>query len=155
MNALWTHLRRLVASIMLVAMASFVLHGSAMAGLHQHGPGSTECATTASAGHVHPAASHEHPTPDLHQAAHDHGEGVAHHHAEADLLDEAAPSDQQAAGEGSPCCASICAIALTALGSDTTSVLLGASLILVPDSQTGSGIGPNGLKRPPRTPDIA
>jgi hypothetical protein len=44
LNALWTHFRRLVASVMLVAVASLVLHGGAMAGLHQHDPGSTECA---------------------------------------------------------------------------------------------------------------
>ncbi len=155
MNTLWSYYRRLVASIMLVAVASFVLHGGAMAGLHQHGPGSTECATTAPVGHVHPAASHEHPTPDLHEAAHDHGEGVAHNHAKADLPGETAPSDQQAAGEGTPCCASVCAIALTAFGLDTTSAPIGVSVVLVPESQRGSGIDPNGLKRPPRTPDIA
>jgi hypothetical protein len=155
LSALWTHFRRLAASVMLVAMTSFVLHGAAMAGLHQHGPGSTECATTASAGHVHAATSHQPSTLDAHHAAHDHGSGVDHHHAKADLPDEVASSDQQAAGEGSPCCASICAIALTAFGLDTTSAPMEVSLILVPESQRGSGIDPNGLKRPPRTPDIA
>ena len=155
MSALWIHIRRLVASVMLVAVASFVLHGGAMAGLHQHGPGSTECAAPASGGHVHQAATHSHPTPAAHDVGHDHGEGAADHHHDAGMLDEASPSDQQAAGEGSPCCAGICAIALTGFGPDTTSAPMGATLVRVPASQRGSGIDPNGLKRPPRTPCIA
>ena len=36
MDPVWTHLRRLVASLMLAAMASFVLHSGAMAGLDHH-----------------------------------------------------------------------------------------------------------------------
>lgn len=155
MSALWTHFRRLVASVMLVAVASFVLHGGAMAGLHQHGPGSTECAAPSSGGHVHQAAAHGRSTLDAHQIGHDRSAGAAHHHVDADLSNEAAPSDQQAAGEGSPCCAGICAIALTGFGPDTTSAPMGATLIPVPVSQRGSGIDPNGLKRPPRTPCIA
>jgi hypothetical protein len=156
LNALWTHFRRLVASVMLVAVTSLVLHGSAMAGLHQHGPGSTDCAVPSSGGHVHQAAAHDHSTPDAHQVGHGHGNGAAHHHAGADPLDAAVPDDQQqAADEGSPCCAGICAIALAGFGPDTASAPMGATLILVPVSQRGSGIDPNGLKRPPRPPCIA
>ncbi len=154
MSALRTHFRRLVASLMLVAVTSFVLHGGAMAGLHQHSPGSAECTTPASGGHVHQAEAHEHSTPNAHQVVHDHGDRAAHHHVDAELMDEASPGDQQAAGEGSLCCAGICAIALIAFGPDTTSAPMGV-LILVPDSQRGSGVDPNGLKRPPRTSCIA
>ena len=154
MNAVLTHLRRLVASIMLVAVASFVLHGTAMAGVHQHAPGSTECATTASSGHVHQAAAHDHATIDVQLANHDHGTGVAHNHAEADLSEDETPSDQHAAGEGSACCASVCAMALTEFGLNTMSAPMSSSLTLIPESQCGSGIDPNGLKRPPRTPSI-
>ena len=34
MNTLWTHFRRLITSVMLVAMTSFVLHSGALAGMH-------------------------------------------------------------------------------------------------------------------------
>jgi hypothetical protein len=157
---MWTRLRRLVASIMLVAVASFVLHGGGMAGLHQHGRGSTECATPALGGHGNQAAVHGHGTPDVQHETHDHGVGVAHHHADADLAkaDLAAgdvSNDRHAASEGSACCASVCAVALIAFGSDTMSVPMGSTLAVVFKSQIGSGINPNGLKRPPRTPSIA
>ncbi len=155
MNAAWTHLRRLVTSIMLVAVASFVLHGGATAGLHRHGQDATECGTTASGRHVHRAAAHNHVTPSAQHAVHDHEDGVAQHHAEANPAQDEVPSNQQAAGEGSACCAGVCAVALIAYGSDTTSALMGIGLTLMPGSQRGSGIGPNGLKRPPRTPSIA
>lgn len=156
MNAVWTHLRRLVASIMLVAVASFVLHGGATAGVHQHGQGSTDCATTASGGHVHRGAAHNHVTSGAQHAVHDdHGDSVAHHHADIDPAEGEIPSHQQAAGEGSDCCAGVCAVALIAYGSGTTSALMGTSHTLMLSSQRGSGIDPNGLKRPPRTPSIA
>jgi hypothetical protein len=76
LSAVWTHFRRLVASLMLVAMTSFVLHGGAMAGVHQHGMGSTECAPPASAGHIHQAAAHDHSAAHSHQPEHDHGSAV-------------------------------------------------------------------------------
>ena len=155
MNAVWTYLRRLATSIMLVAVASFVLHGGATAVLHRHGQDATECGTTASGRHVHRAAAHNHVTPSAQHAVHDHGDGVAHHHAQADPTQDEVPSNQRAAGEGSACCAGVCAVALIAYGSDSTSALMGIGLTLMPGSQRGSGIGPNGLKRPPRTPSIA
>ena len=53
MNTLWTHFRRLVTSVMLVAMTSFVLHSGALAGMHRHGQGPSDCQPMASAAHVH------------------------------------------------------------------------------------------------------
>ena len=67
MAAALNHLRRLVASVMLVAMASFVLHGAAMGGFHPHKAGS-DCA---------PVTAHAH-----HAQGHDHGDGIVHVHAE-------------------------------------------------------------------------
>src|SRR3712207_5061269 len=70
LNTLWTHFRRLVTSLMLVAMTSFVLHSGALAGMHRNGQGSPECEQTASSGRGHQhglqVAAH------VHQAAHDH-----------------------------------------------------------------------------------
>ena len=142
MSAAWTHFRRLAASLMLVAMTSFVLHGGAMAGVHQHGMGSTDCATTAPAGHVHQAAAHDHSSAHAHQAEHDHADGVTHQH-----LAESAVS--------SPCCASVCAMALTAIGPDAIPAPIGIAVELLPASQNGTGTSLDGLKRPPRTPAIA
>ena len=148
MNTLWTHFRRLVASLMLVAMTSFVLHGGAMAGMHQHGPGSTECAPAAPAGHVRQAAVHDH------SAAHDHADGAAHQHADtaSDMADAGDPASD---AEPSPCCASVCAIALTFIAPDALSAPMGIAVELLPASQNGTGMSPDGLKRPPRTPSIA
>ncbi len=151
MNTLWTHFRRLVTSLMLVAVASFVLHSGALAGMHRHGQGSPDCEQTTSSGlgHQHDPQAAAH----VHQAAHDHGDGVAHQHAKADV---AASDDQKAdAGTEGSCCASACPIAMAPLGLDTISAPMTLALSLVPGSQRGSGIDPGHLKRPPRTPCIA
>ncbi|MXQ12298.1 hypothetical protein [Microvirga makkahensis] len=154
MNTLWTHFRRLVASLMLVAMTSFVLHGGAMAGMHQHGPGSTDCAAVAPAGHVHQAAAHNHSAAHAPQAGHVHGDGVAHQHLD-ESLDPADAGDTASDAKPSPCCASVCAIALTAFGPDGISAPMGIAAALLPTSQNGTGMSLDGLKRPPRTPSIA
>lgn len=154
MNTLWTHFRRLVASLMLVAMASFVLHGGAMAGMHQHGPGSTECAPAGPAGHVHQAAVNDHSSAHAHQAAHDHANGAAHQHADT-AVDTADAGDPASDAKPSPCCASVCAIALIALAPDAISAPMGIAVELLPASQNGSGLILDGLKRPPRTHSIA
>ncbi len=153
MNTLWTHFRLLVTSLMLVAVASFVLHGGAMAGMHQHGPGSTECAPTAPAGHVHQAASHDHSSAHAHQAEHDHADGAAHQHLD-ESLDTADAGDSASHAKPSPCCASVCAIALTAIGSDAISAPIGIAVERLPASQNGTGMILDGLKRPPRTLSI-
>jgi hypothetical protein len=151
LNTLWTHFRRLVTSLMLMAVASFVLHSGALAGLHRHGQGSPECEQTASAGH-----GHQHALAYVHQAAHDHGDGVTHHHAKADAVDEVAPDDRQAdAGPEGSCCASACPIAMAPLGLAAISAPMGIAVALLPTSQNGSGLSLDGLKRPPRTPTIA
>jgi hypothetical protein len=139
--------------MMLVAAASFVLHSGALAGLHRHGQGSPDCEQTASSGHGHQhgpqAAAH------VHHSAHDHGDGITHHHAKADVVDEATPDDQQAdAGTQGSCCASACPIAMAPLGLDAISAPMTLVLSLVPGSQRGSGIDPGQLKRPPRTLSI-
>lgn len=142
MNAMWTHCRRLVASLMLVAVASFVLHGGAMAGVHVHGSGAAECATPASAGHVHKAAGHHR------------GDGVAHHHASTADTSDGLPEGHQAA-PGENCCTGVCAVALSARAPETLSVPMATLTALVPESQDGSSRSIEGLKRPPRTPSIA
>jgi hypothetical protein len=140
------HLRRLVASVMLVAMASFVLHGAAMAGFHPHKAGSADCA---------PVAAH------AYQAhGHDHGDGVVHVHAEqtADAADRdhgGTPDHHANGGSDGPCCSSVCSVTLAMPGSDVLSAPMGFATAFQPESQAGSGIDQSGPKRPPRTPSIA
>jgi hypothetical protein len=153
LNTLWTHFRRLVMSLMLMAAASFVLHSGALAGMHRHGQGPSDCEQTASAGtgHQHGVQASAH----VHQTAHDPGDGVAHHHAQADLADEVAPDDRQAdAGPEGSCCASACPIAMAPLGLAAISAPMGIAVALLPTSQNGSGMSLDGLKRPPRTLSI-
>ncbi|NBJ12816.1 hypothetical protein [Microvirga arsenatis] len=154
MSAAWIHFRLLVTSLMLVAVASFVLHSGVLAGMHRHGQGPSDCQQTASAGTGHQHAPKA--TMHVHQAAHDHGDGVTHHHAKADVAEEVAPDGQQAdAGTQGSCCASACPIAMAPLGLSAISAPRTLALSLVPGSQRGSGIDPGQLKRPPRTPSIA
>jgi hypothetical protein len=143
-TAALNHLRRLVASVMLVAMASFVLHGAAMAGFHPHETSSADCG---------PAATH------AHQAQpHDHGDGIVHVHAEqaADVADhdDGGTPDHANGGDG-PCCSSVCSVTLVMSGSDVVSAPMGFAKAFQPESQVGSGIDQSGLKRPPRPPSIA
>ncbi len=150
MSAVWTHFRRLIASLMLVAMTSFVLHSGVLAGMHRHGQGPSDCQPMVSTahGHQHGAAAH------VHQAAHDHGDGVAYHHAQA-AADESAPDYQPAKADlDGPCCASACPVAMAPLGLDTISAPMGIAVALLPTSQNGTGMSLDGLKRPPRTINI-
>ena len=141
MQAVWTHLRRLVTSVMLVAVTSFVLHGAAVTGSHAHGLGPVQGASTSHAHHGHGTA-HHHPdgTSHIHGAGQD-GAGAGH--------------DHHAGGGEAPCCGSICTMALAPFGPDAASAPIALAAALKPVSQEGSGIDPNGLKRPPRTPCIA
>jgi hypothetical protein len=132
---------------MLVAMASFVLHGAAMAGFHPHKAGSADCA---------PVAAHAHQV-----QGHDHGDGIVHVHAvekAADVADHdnGGKADHHAnGGSDGPCCSSVCSVTLAIPGSDLVSAPMGFVQAFQPESQVGSGIDQSGLKRPPRPPSIA
>ena len=145
MAAALNHLRCLVASVMLVAMASFVLHGAAMAGFHPHNAGSADCGLAAA--HAQQAQGH------------DHGDGIVHVYAEqaADVADDhgGTPDHHANGGSDGPCCSGVCSVTLAMPGSDVVSAPMGFAKAFQPESQVGSGIDQGGLKRPPRTPSIA
>jgi hypothetical protein len=150
MNVLWTMLRRLGTSFMLVAALAFAFHNAAVAAdlgsLH-------DCAghVHASPAHAHAAsesAAHEHAVP-----AHDHADGVSshsHQHASAAHNDRAGTGQKD--GCKVPCCGSAC----------TTALLAGPVLLQVIDAPSGAlafapakdlrEALPDGLKRPPRPP---
>ena len=56
---------------------------------------------------------------------------------------------------GAPCCGMSCAIAITPIGPDLLCAPIALSAVVPAFAEAGGGIDPNGLKRPPRTPDIA
>ncbi|MFC1458324.1 hypothetical protein ACETIH_16785 [Microvirga arabica] len=138
MKAVWTHLRRYVTGLVLVAMASFVLHGGVLAGLGGHDAGHTR--TEAHASHTKTAD----------QPHQDCAGGFV-----VEAPDGCAPgADGGADGPHSLHCGSVCGLVLpTAAG--PAAVLAADTVPLSLESQLGSGIDPTGLKRPPRTPGIA
>lgn len=142
MHAVWTRLRYLVARVMLAAMMSFVFHGSAVAGMHPHGAAAVSgCGSHASAdGHAHSAGSHH----DLTDHADD-GDDV---HTDHESHDGKSASSE-------PCCGSMCSIAISARVPDTFWAPLSVPVELTPDVRGRPDNLPDGLKRPPRTPDIA
>lgn len=154
LNTLWIHFRRFVMSLMLVAMASFVLHGGALARLHQHGQRLPGCQEAAHTGHGHQQGHQA--AVYVHKAAHEHGNGVAPHHARGDAANQAA-SDGSTGGKGgkAPCCASACPVAMAAPSIDPIAAPMTPALTLVPGSDLGSGIEPGHPKRPPRPLDTA
>jgi hypothetical protein len=134
----WTHIRRLVASIMLVAFASFVLHGSAMAR-----PAPTHGAA-GMAGH-----HHDH-------SAHDHGAVAPDGQAGTQAALDPEDSDRTADAHGQDvCCGSFCATALAPVGRDGGVTRVGTAVVLPAFETVEGGIAPEGLRKPPRTPDIA
>ena len=132
----WPDLHRFVASLMLVAMTAFVLHGAAMA---KAGAGGIGCSS--SAGHVHPAAGNN----DHHHvgAGHDHAD---HQHAELGDHD----GHHGKGGSEAPCCGSACTTALPSSAPVHAVSLIPVRLTMTVVTDLWSGIDPNGLKRPPR-----
>jgi hypothetical protein len=101
---------------------------------------------------MHQAAAQEHSAAHAYQPEHDHGSAV---HQRTDATSDVADTDDPATdAKPSLCCASVCAIALTAIGPDAISALMGIAVALLPTSQNGTGMSLDGLKRPPRTPSI-
>ncbi len=159
MNAVWTRLQGLVTSLMLVAMLSFVGHGIAMASVQQHGAGPGERGAASAGVHMHGSVSHDHGDGRTHTGdAHDRGTHVHHLDTTADLpssMADAAGTDHHATDSSkAACCGQACGNAIQVSAPEVIAAPMRRTERLQPRSQTGSGIDPNGFKRPPRTPDI-
>ncbi|MFC1458302.1 hypothetical protein ACETIH_16675 [Microvirga arabica] len=138
MNSVWTHVRRLATSLMLVAMAAFALHSGALAGIKVHNTVSHHAE-----GRIHTGVSQP--------SHHESGEGVA--------LVKASDSCTHCLNSGEPDgagttygshCANACGVALPfgVPGEPARTATAGIQALV---SQGGAGIDPAGLKRPPRT----
>ena len=130
-------IRRFVASLMVLAVAAFVLHGTVHAG-HLHGIAPTQSAAHAS--HTH---SHDHGTSHVshdheHQADARHGD-VGHHHGKGG----------SAAGE--PCCGNLCTIGVPVLPGQAVGSGFGHMPLAAPHASGATGVDPDALKRPPRS----
>ena len=138
MKSVLSRLRRLGASLMLAAVATFVLNGASPAGMHVH----PEFAGSAAA------------------AEHHHGDGVIHVHPSsgetspgvvASSNDASTDDSQGVDGRGKAC--AIVLIAPSPPGALPYRPV--AALLFTPASENGAGINQSGLRRPPRTPCIA
>jgi Cd2+/Zn2+-exporting ATPase len=125
---------------MLVAFASFVLHGSAMARVIPMHSGSS------AGSHQHDHAAHDH-------AGHDHG--PAHTHAAADHYHDDSRDGAEHHGATGACCGSFCATALMPFARHAAVSRVETSAALPSYEADGHGIGQEGPRKPPRTPDIA
>ena len=137
MHRTWRHTRRLVASIMLVAFASFVLHGSAMARLTPMHSGSG-------------AVIHHHD-----DGEHVDGSAATHTLAAADQNGEASPDAPGHTRANGACCGSFCATAITPFVRAIPVSFIETSAALPSFEADGHGIADEGPRKPPRTPDIA
>ncbi len=120
---------------MLVAFASFVLHGSAMARL--------------AAVHASTSVGDHH---------HHHADGTHHHHAAASAADHhhgSGPGAPDHHGANDLCCGSFCAAAITPIAREATVSRQETSAILPVFEADGHGIPEERPRKPPRTPDIA
>jgi hypothetical protein len=123
-------MQRIVAGVMLVAFASYVLHGSAMARVGVPGQ---------------PAAISDH-------SSHRHGDG-AHSHGAAEAAakhDDA--SDQASASE---CCGNFCATAIAPVTVHTSIVRTETTERALRLDVGGTSLSHEALRRPPRTLGIA
>jgi hypothetical protein len=128
---------------MLAAMASFVLHGVAMAGGHRHGPTTLGCDP---ADHAPKVAK---------GFAHTHADGTRHVHHSSDDVGSAQGEGAHQHAEGGACCGKLCPVAIISGPPDTPSAPLRSADALLVADQNGSGTSASGLRRPPRTTDIA
>lgn len=159
MHAFWTRLHGLATSLMLAAMLSFVGHGIAMARVQQHGAGEGDHSAASAGLHMHGSVPHDHGRSTHTGASHDHGSHVHQADTTADLqssIADAAGTDDPHATDSSKaaCCGQACVSAIQVSAPEVIAAPMRRTERLQSRSQTGSGIDPNGFKRPPRTPDI-
>lgn len=127
---------------MLVAVTSFVLHSGAMAGVHARGIVS----------HQSSAATH---IGACRQSQSENGDRITHVRAPDACAHMMADSDHESAGgTHKPHCSTVCGLVLPSIGLGAVAApVIAVTLALM--SQHGSGLDPDSLQRPPRTPCIA
>jgi hypothetical protein len=129
-------------SLVLVATAAFVLQGASAQG-HSHASAHVHAASGGEADHSH---DHDHHGSDASHAGHSYDHGGAGHAATGDPESSMAGFDDN----GSCCgkfCSSVVCVSPPSLGAMKRPPQHSAII----RSQVPDGIGPSGLKRPPRT----
>ena len=134
----------IAASLVLVATAAFVLQGPALAQGHRHADAPCQTGSADTAAHSHDFSSCTFPRRSrgsLHdQVATDHAaeytEYLGHDHASANA---------------DSCCGKFCSAIVCVVSPQLASVKFELKGSPTVESQVPEGIGPSGLKRPPRT----
>jgi hypothetical protein len=131
-----TFVRMMAMSLVLVAAAAFVVQGDALAKGHSHG--AEPCQTISDAQtHSHDgAAAHSHDQSAGEHSAHDNADSISHDHASS---------------SAESCCGKFCSAVACVASPELASTKYVRQNTLGISSQVPQGIGPSGLKRPPRT----
>jgi hypothetical protein len=129
-------------SLVLVATAAFVLHGASVQG-HNHATAHVHAATGGAAAH---ANDHDHHGSDASNAEHSHDHGAPGHTVTGDAEPSMAGFD-----ENSSCCGKFCSSLMCVSPASVATMKRPPQHSATIRSQVPDGIGPSGLKRPPRT----
>ena len=144
-TAVKTFARMIAASLVLVATAAFVLQGAALAQGHRHSDAPCQTGSADTAAHSHDAApAHFHADTAGHsheQIATDYASGYA-----AKSIDH-----DHASANADSCCGKFCSAVVCVVSPELSAVKFELQSSQAVQSQVPEGIGPSGLKRPPRT----
>lgn len=134
-TALKTFSRMIAMSLVLVATFAFVLQGAALAAGHSHAAEPSQSDSGVSEEHSHTEAADQ-----------------SHDHAADDASGSLPPlSHDHVSSSAESCCGKFCSAVVCVLSPELVSVKHDLQNALEVHSQVPEGIGPSGLKRPPRT----
>ena len=132
-TALKTFSRMIAISLVLVATSAFVLQGAALASDHSHAePWQSDSGVSVE--HSHNEAADE-----------------PHDHATDDASGTPSIGHDHVSSSAESCCGKFCSAVVCVLSPGVFSVKHDLQNALEVHSQVPEGIGPSGLKRPPRT----
>lgn len=144
-TAVKTFARKIATSLVLVATAAFVLQGAASAQGHRHADAACHTGSADTAAHSHDAVpAHSHAAAEVHS----HDNAVADHA----LQDMAKSLDHDhASANADPCCGKFCSAIVCVESPELSPLKFERQSSQAVQSQVPEGIGPSGLRRPPRT----
>lgn len=144
-TAVKTLARMIATSLVLVATAAFVLRGAASAQGHRHADAACHTGSADTAAHSHDAvpanshagaAGHSHDDVKTDHASWDTAKSLGHDHASANA---------------DSCCGKFCSAVVCVESPELASLKFELQSSQAVQSQVPEGIGPSGLRRPPRT----
>jgi len=141
--------RMIATSLVFLATAAFVLQGAALAQGHRHADAPCHTGSADTAAHSHDAVpAHSHAADAVH--SHDH---LATDHASQDTAKS--PGHDHASANADSCCGKFCSPVVCVESPELAPLKFELQSSQAVQSQVPQGIGPSGLRRPPRTLGIA